>query len=112
MVTEAGILIDRIVIQSNTTTPDTRGGRSSSWGTFATVWAHVRAARASEQQQAQAVGSHIDYAITIRYRADITPSMRVSWTPYEGSARTLQINGVHPVDGQREFLLLTCSEVK
>lgn len=107
-----GELTDRVVIQSKTPTPDSQGGRSVSWGTFATVWAHVRAARASEQEQAQAVGSHVDHAVTIRYRADVTPSMRLSWTPYTGSAKTLQINGVHPIDGRREFILLTCQEVQ
>lgn len=107
-----GDLLDRVVIQQNTTSADTQGGRSSSWGTLATVWANVRAARASEQQQAQAVSSYVDIAVTIRYRQDVTPAMRLSWTPYGGSAKTLQIIGVHPVDGQREFILLTCQEVQ
>jgi SPP1 family predicted phage head-tail adaptor len=112
-VTTAADLIDRVGIQSKTTTADTQGGRSVSWATTATVWANVRAARASEQQQAQAVGSHVDYAVTIRYRADVTPSMRLSWTPYGSTtARTLQINGVHPTDGGRSFLVLTCQEVQ
>lgn len=107
-----GSLIDRVVIQQNTTTADSQGGRASSWGTLATVWANVRPARASEQQQAEALGSHVDYAVTIRYRADVTPSMRLSWTPYGGSARTIQILGAHDVDGRRQFLLLTCAEVR
>lgn len=106
-----GDLRERVVIQQNTTTPDSQGGRASSWGTLATVWAHVRPASASEQLQAQAVQSAVGYAVTVRYRADITPAMRVSWTPYGGSAKTLQILGVYPVDGGRAFSLLTCGEV-
>lgn len=104
-------MVDEVVVQQNTTSADTQGGRSSSWGTLATVWANVRAARANEQQQAQAMGSHVEYAVTIRYRQDVTPAMRLSWTPYGGSAKTLQIHGVYPIDGRREFLLLTCGEV-
>jgi len=109
---DASDLLDRVAIQQTTTVADTQGGRSSSPSTLATVWANVRASRASEQQQAQAIGSHVDYTVTIRYRADVTPAMTLSWTPYTGSARTLQIVGVHPVDGRREFLALTCQEVR
>ena len=106
-----GELRDRVVIQENTTTPDTQGGRSSSWGTLATVWAHIRAAGARERTQTEAIGSMADWVITIRYRADVVPSMRLSWDPYLGSAKTLQILGVQPLDGKREFMALTCGEV-
>ena len=108
----AGALRDRVVIQQNTTTADSQGGRASSWGTLATVWAQVRPASAREQAQAQAVMSDLAYTVTIRYRADVTPSMRLSWTPYLGSARTLQILGVTPLNGLRAFLELTCGTVQ
>lgn len=111
-VMSVGALTDRVAILQDTTTPDTQGGRGASPSTLATVWASVRAARANEQLQAQAVGSHVDYAVTIRYRQDVTPAMRLSWTPYQGSAKTLQVLGVHPVDGRRDFLLLTCEDVE
>lgn len=111
--TTTGDLIERVVIQQDTTTPDSQGGRTSSWGTLATVWANVRTARASEQEQAQAIGSHVEYAVTIRYRADVTPLMKLSWTPYgASSAKTLQIVGVTPLEGRREFVALTCQEVQ
>ena len=124
-----GSLTDRVVIQQNTTTPDSQGGRSSSWvasafdvvafdeeafagdAPLAIVWANVRALGAREQLQSQAVGSDASYTVTVRYRADITPSMRLLWTTYLGSAKTLQILGVQPLDGRREFLALTCGEV-
>jgi SPP1 family predicted phage head-tail adaptor len=107
----AGTLTDRVVIQQNTTTADSQGGRASSWGTLATVWAAVRPAGAAEQLQVGAVQSVVSYAVTIRYRADVTPAMRLSWTPYGGSAKTLQVLGVYPVDGGRTFLQLTCGGV-
>lgn len=110
--TTAGDLVDRVLIQTETTTDDTQGGHPATPVTLATVFANVRASRASEQQQAQAIGSHVDYSVTIRYRADVTPAMRLIWTPYQGSARTLQIVGVHPIDGRRDYLLLTCQEVQ
>jgi SPP1 family predicted phage head-tail adaptor len=110
--TITGSLTDRVAIQQNTTTPDSQGGRSSSWGTLATVWASVRAARATELLQAQAIESQVDYAVTMRYRQDVVPAMRLSWTPYGGSAKTLQIHGIHPVDGRRDFIVLLCGEVQ
>ena len=36
---------ERITLQVNTVSSDNQGGRSSSWGTLATVWAHVPPAR-------------------------------------------------------------------
>ena len=108
----AGQLTDLVVIQQNTTTADSQGGRSSSWSTLARVWASVTPSSASEQLIVQAVQSAVGYAVTIRYRADVTPSMRVSWTPHQHTtAKTLQILGVYPLDGHRAFLMLTCGEV-
>lgn len=106
-----GELRDRVVIQSKTPSSDSQGGRSVSWGTFATVWANVRAAGAREQLAQQSIGSRAEYMVTIRYRADVTPSMRLSWTPYGGSALVLQILGIQPVDGRRDFMQMACGAV-
>lgn len=107
-----GALRDRVTIQSKTTTADTQLGRSVSWGTFATVWANVRPwpRAGGEFIQAGAIRSNVDYEIEIRYRADVTAQMRVLWTPYDGTAKTLQILEVHPKEGNRERLLLECGE--
>lgn len=104
-----GDLKDRVVIQQNTTTADTQGGRASSWGTLATVWASVRGSAATESIAGAKVGSVGSYDVVMRYRADVTPLMRLSWTPYLGSAKTLQILGVQPAG--RDRIALTCAEV-
>ena len=93
-------LSERVVIQENTITSDNQGGRASSWGTLATVWAHVRSATTREAIQARAVSSETKYVVTIRYRSDVTPKHRIQWTPSWSSAtaaKTLQINGVRPL---------------
>jgi SPP1 family predicted phage head-tail adaptor len=108
----AGNLTDRVTIQQKSTTADGQGGRSTTWGTLATVWAQVMPLRMGEKLQAAAVGSTLGYRVTVRYRADITPAMRIRWTPFKAaSAKTLEIHGVQPFDGGRRLLTLDCAEV-
>lgn len=106
-----GNLIDRVTIQQNTTTPDSQGGRASSWGTLATVWARVDASGAEESIGAEAIQSLVNYRVTIRYRADVSPSMRLLWTNYQGVAQTLEVRTVD-LSPDAAFATLTCSEVR
>ncbi len=101
-----GQMRDRITIQSKST-----GAGAVSWSTVATVFAYVRALSAGEGLQTEAVRSTVQYEVAIRYRADVTATMRVSWTPYAGSAKTLQILGVRISPGRPDYLLLDCAEV-
>lgn len=106
-----GELRDRVTIEQNTPSTNTQGGRTASWGTLATVWASVVPARAGEALQLREfIGSTAAYVVTIRNRGDVTPKMRVSWTPYGGSAKTLEIHGVQPA-AKRDYLTLTCAEM-
>lgn len=104
-----GELTERVAIVQDTKTPDTQGGRSASPTTLATVFASVRPLNGREQMQAEAIGSHVAYEVTIRHRGDVTPQMRLTWTPYGGSAKTLQIVAVR--QPERDRLLLDCAEV-
>lgn len=109
-----GQLRDYITIQQKTTTTDTQLGRSVSWSALASdVAAAVRPwpRAGGETIRAQAITAQMDYEIEIRYRADVTPTMRVLWTPYDGAQKTLEIFEATPKDGRRERLLLQCSEV-
>lgn len=109
----AGALTERLTIQQKTTTADGQGGRAvTAWPTFATVWGRVEPLRMHERIQAAAIGATLAYRVTVRYRGDLTPAMRIEWTPYGYStAKTLQIHGVQPLDGGRAGLVLECSEV-
>jgi len=108
---ESGRLSQRVVIQQKTTTTDSQLGRAVTWSTLATVWADVQPATGGEQLQARAVGSQVQYVVEIQDRSDVTASMRLSWTPYGGSAKTLQILGVRAKAGEPYRLLLDCGEV-
>lgn len=110
-----GQLTERITIQSRTTTVDSQLGQTDTWSTFASnVPAAVRPwpRAGGEFLYAGAKNSQVDYEIEIRYRGDVTPQMRVLWTPYRGAARTLEIFEVHPLNGRRDRLLLECVEMR
>lgn len=111
--TPLGALRDVITIQSQVETPDSQGGASIAWQTFATCAANISAQLWSgrENRQAGALSSRANHLVEIVYRADITPAMRVVWTPYLGSAKTLEIAAVYPKDGQPDRLLLECTEI-
>lgn len=110
---QPGQMTERVTIQQNTTTTDTHGGRSSSWGTLATVWAHIAPTRGAELLRAQAVASSIPLTVTAYYRADVTAKMRLLWTPTRSSAaaqRTLEIHAVRPANDLL-WMELDCGEM-
>jgi SPP1 family predicted phage head-tail adaptor len=109
----AGALRDRVTVQQKSTTADGQGGRSTTWATLATVFAQVLAMSARERLAQASIGALQAYTVIVRYRADITPAMRISWTPYRAtSAKTLEIHSVQPhPDQPRTFLRLDCAEV-
>lgn len=98
-----------------TFTSDAQGGQGSGWHTLATVWGAMRPLSAAELLAAQAVNSTQTYEGKIYYRVpqDITPKMRISWTPYGYTApKVLEIHGVLPdKDEPRRFLILDVGEV-
>lgn len=92
---------------------DSQGGQGSGWFTLATVNGSMTPLSASELLQAQAINSEQNYRAKIYYRPDVTPKMRISWTPYRfTTAKTLEIHGVLPdADEPRRFLVLDVAEV-
>ena len=108
----AAQLTERITIHRKTTTDDGQGGRASGWvaGSLR-LWAAIVALSMTEQLQAAAIQSRVTYRVTVRYRADLTPTMRLSWIPYQATvAKTLEIHGVQPLEGGREWTTLDCGE--
>ncbi len=107
-----GQLKERVTIQQKTTAPDGQGGRVTTWGTLATVWAAVVPMTTAERIQAAAIGALLTYRVTLRYRAEVTPQMRLTWTPFlSTTTKTLEIHGVQAVDGGRQWMQLDCAEV-
>lgn len=102
-----GTLRHRLTIQRNTPSSDGKGGRTSSWGTLATVWGSVEPMRGNERQMAGAITSEVAYRIRTRLRSDITvaPKDRVVW-----DSKTLQVHAVTNEGGLDRFWLLDCGE--
>ncbi len=101
----AGELRERIIIQANRPTRDGFNAEVAVWSTFATVWARVETLSGSESITQQAASANLTHRVTIRYLANVAPTMRVSWED-----RTLEIVAVVPDDRRREMKLM-CTEV-
>lgn len=111
---DLGTLQDRVTIQSQSVTTDSHGGQIVTWGDLATVWARVSPweTQQDETVRLEKVTATNRYRIELRYRGDVTPTMRLLWTPYLGSQKTLNIYGVVPAAREgRRLLRLDCVEV-
>ena len=105
----SGTLDQRVVLLTPTTAASTQSGAGSvTFSTLATVWASVRALSGDERLEAGAVSSLVTYEIEMRYRADVTPGMRVQWTPYSGTAKTFEVHGVRVGGRVLANLVLEC----
>ena len=77
MIVSAARLDQRIIIQQKTTARGALGGHAETWASLATVWAETRDMTGKEIFSAKAIGSAATQLITIRFRADVKPDMRV-----------------------------------
>lgn len=102
----AGELRHRVTIQQKTTTQDTYGAPVETWAALATVWANVEALSGREFFDSQQTVAQADHRITIRYRSDVKPAMRVIY-----GTRTFDIQAVLDKEGRKRALELLCKEV-
>lgn len=108
-----GPLDQRLTIQTPTYASSTQSGQGvPSWSTLATVWGSVKAMSGTEMLAASAVTSQVSYELEIRYRSDVTPKLRVQWTPYTGSSKTFEIHAVQVGDRTSDRLFLQCGVIE
>jgi len=110
LVIRAGKLSKRITIQTPTETADSYGEPDLSWSSYHECWASIEPVSGRElvaSQQTQAMVSHL---VRIRYKAGVTPRMRVKYMK-DGTARYFGIGSVVNVDERNEEMQLACSEV-
>ena len=98
-------LRQRISIEQLARTPDGQGGFTESWSEFASVWAAIEPASASERYFAQRIESNISHKITIRWLDNVKSEMRII---FEG--RIFQIHGVRRINEERWFMTIDCME--
>lgn len=94
----AGERDQRITLQSRVAGIDALGQEPVTWADLATVptmWARARPVRGAEFFAAGQMQARADVVFNIRYRADVTETMRVLWhgKPYEITAPPIDING-------------------
>lgn len=108
---KAGKLRHRIEIQDYTESQDgTTGAVTKSWSTFAEVWAAIEPLSAKEFMAAQSEQSKVSVRVTLRYRDDLQPNMRLY---HAATGRILEIQGVLPdKDSGLEYITLPCSELE
>lgn len=105
----AGKLDKRISIRAQTTSRNTLNQKLPVWTeiTNGRVWAKVQPVSAREGMQANANQAELSHRITIRYRDDITPEMRIWY-----GTRQLAITGIRDPLEKHEYLEITCVEGK
>ena len=101
----AGDLRHRVTIQQPVETQNAYGEPVVAWQDVATVWAAVEPLRGREFFDAQQVQARVDHRIRIRYRADVTPKMRVLL-----GSRAFNIQAVIEPESRRRELHLMCKE--
>lgn len=103
----AARLNQRVTIQQPVYTDDAAGGGTVVWNDVATVWAEIRSrgGGAGERLFAGKLEASATHEITLRYRSDVTPAMRVS---YDG--RVFNIRRVEDVDAAGVLLELLAEE--
>lgn len=74
-----GKLDQRVTIQRAVNTTGSGGGVTKTWATVATVWAHVISQRGDESFRAAAERARHTVKVLVRYRAGVTPAMRLVW---------------------------------
>jgi SPP1 family predicted phage head-tail adaptor len=95
----AGELDQRIIFQQLSGGLDGLGQQGETWADIATVptvWAKARPSRSAERFAAGQLQSIADVVFTVRYRADILPSMRILWRgePYEIVGEPVDVGGM------------------
>jgi SPP1 family predicted phage head-tail adaptor len=100
-----GALRHRVTIETETRLPDGGGGALVAWTPVADLWAAVVPISGTEPVVAEASVGRITHAVTLRWRADLTPAMRVRLV-----GRILSLVAVLDVDERRRFLRCLCRE--
>jgi SPP1 family predicted phage head-tail adaptor len=72
---QAGQLRKRVVLEKRVPTSDAEGSPIENWVAVGTIWAQVTPAGGTEQLQAAQEEARITHQVTLRYRADLDPSV-------------------------------------
>lgn len=103
---KVGKLRHQVTLQARTQAQDPDSGAiTQGWADLATVWASVEPLSAREFIASQATQAMVTTRVTIRYRDDVVPTMRLT---HRG--KVYNVEGVLPDKSSGlEYLTLACS---
>lgn len=96
-----GMLNRSIEIQSLSVTPNDTGGFSEVWTTLLNTWAKIKNASGTELIHADQLGAVAFSDFTIRYRSDLTETMRIV---YRGT--NFQIRHINNIEEADKWLII------
>lgn len=103
----AGLLRERVTLQTETRTADGGGGYVSDWTPAAVVWARVEVLSGREIAIAQQLESAMTHRVTIRHRTGIdAAATRLAWRD-----SILVIIGDPRPDERRTVLVMDCERL-
>ncbi|MGJ3501613.1 putative phage head-tail adaptor (plasmid) [Piscirickettsia salmonis] len=101
----AGLLRHRITLQNNLIGTNEYGEALDYWQDIATLWARVSPRIGRELFSAQQFYHEITQTVTLRYRADVSPNLRIYF-----DGRYFEILSVINPDERNRELVLACRE--
>ena len=103
--TGPGDLRHRLVLEEAQRVSDGAGGFTEDWVTVAAVWAALEPHGGGEGVEAGRLAGRVSHAVTLRYRAGVTPAMR-----FRHGGRVLHILAVLDEGERRRWLRCLCEE--
>jgi SPP1 family predicted phage head-tail adaptor len=102
---EIGKLREYIAVENPTETPDSVGGYTVTWSTFANVWAKIEPTNSQHQYHSENLEYRVTHKITIRELAGLNIKMRISF-----ENRIFHIRGFRDILERDRFQELLCEE--
>ncbi len=101
-----GDLRHRVTFKTPVATLDDGGGQSLVWQDGPGVWARIVSLGGAEVVRASEIVPRGTYRLTIRYRSDVTPAMRIAF-----GAKLFEIDAIYDPEGKGAVLFVDCHDV-
>lgn len=96
----------RLTLQKPIYSRDEIGGTMIAWHDVAAIWGSIEPLRGEERFQFQKMQTRQNFKISVRFRADIVPDLRLK----KGN-RLFLIRSISDIDEQNRMLVLFCEEI-
>ena len=100
-----GDLRHRIAFKTPVATLDEGGGQSIDWQDGPGVWARIVSLGGAEVVRASEIVPRGTYRLTIRYRSDVSPAMRIAF-----GDKLFEIDAIYDPEGKAEMLFVDCHD--